>query len=471
MFFLPKLETLQRTVKTESSFRGLDARAAASERSLADCVNLSAAAFPVLSVCNPLETVKTVSGADYDLLLPGNDEMLEIFGENPVRIRRHFFHADGSIAEAECLLEAGEAVASAVSFHGDLIVLAKKPDRIRLCRFDADGAEIKTVDMSDLLDVSVSGTLGLLTFSSRLVIYQNDQIHICYHGSMEKWTEYFPESDTFYPLAAQHIQLAGSSFIGGISYRSRPVLFKKNAMYQLYQEAKPFELVKVADVGCINPRSLAVCDGVLCFLSADGLMAYTGSGLPTRVSDCLPELAAEAATASGCALGNCYYIGSYVYCFGSKEWSKLKPTPEGKELTAACCYDGRGYFLKKSDGTATLYRYHPNRLDAAIEPTAWSFTTQEFHEKEPGKKKLTQIAFRAEPEQAAMLRVEISIDGREWQSLCSETFSENGARELRLKTPPGENFRLRFSGTGKLSIAYIRRVYHILSDGKIHPFI
>lgn len=277
MFFLPKLETLQRTVKTESSFRGLDARAAASERSLADCVNLSAAAFPVLSVCNPLETVKTVSGADYDLLFPGNDEMLEIFGENPVRIRRHFFHADGSIAEAECLLEAGEVVSSAVSFHGDLIVLAKKPDRIRLCRFDADGAEIKTVNMSD--------------------------------------------------------------------------------------------------------------------------------------------------------------------------------------------------FLEKSGNTATLYRYQPNRLDAAIEPTAWSFTTQEFHEKEPGKKKLTQIAFRAEPEQAATLQVEISIDGREWQSLCSETFSENGARELRLKTPPGENFRLRFSGTGKLSIAYIRRVYHILSDGKIHPFI
>lgn len=44
-------------------------------------------------------------------------------------------------------------------------------------------------------------------------------------------------------------------------------------MYLLYQEKKPFELVKAADIGCINPRTAAVCNGVLYFLSEGGVMA------------------------------------------------------------------------------------------------------------------------------------------------------------------------------------------------------
>lgn len=37
MFFLPKLEQIQRTIKTETAFSGLDNRPGASDDSLSDC--------------------------------------------------------------------------------------------------------------------------------------------------------------------------------------------------------------------------------------------------------------------------------------------------------------------------------------------------------------------------------------------------------------------------------------------------
>ncbi|MBQ4153392.1 MAG: hypothetical protein IJD11_03455 [Oscillospiraceae bacterium] len=471
MFFLPKLELLQNTVKTEGKYRGLDFRPVAAENTLSDCAGISASALPTLSVCNPKSVAFSTADTVYDILDAGNEQMLEVFGGSPTRILRHYALQDGTKITRNILLSVGDSFVSAACFYADLIVLVRNGEKLLLYRYDQICERTETVDVSDFLDTQAGGTLRLMSFLDRMIILQNEMIHISYIRSLNQWNEDFPEEPLEIPFSAQHSRIPGKQFSCGILYRSRPVVFDTNEMYQIYNDLTPFSIVKTADVGCINPRSVAICNGVLCFLSADGVMAYNGTGLPYKISEQLPDISIAAQNSGACALGNCYYLGEYVYSFDTKEWTKLHSLPSSGMITAAYSDSEKALLLEKTETRSTLYQYIPGRCDAELSPTPWSFTTQEFHEQEPGKKKLTQLAFRVEPMQNVELKVEISVEGGEWQTLCERSLSQNGAEEIRVKTPPSENFRLRFSGTGKLSIGYIRRVYRLLSDGKIHPFL
>lgn len=470
MFFLPKLEQIQRTIKTETAFSGLDNRPGASDDSLSDCCGISASGFPVLTACNPRVKQTGTPGDGCDLLSPDGHEMLEIPGGGQPVVRR-FFAADGSPAQASITLENGESILAAACFLGDLVILAQKSDSIRLVRFNSAGAQTQSVDMTALLGSPPFGSIGMLTYRNRLMIYQNDALHIGYYGSLEDWEKYTEDSDALKPLAAQKLLMPGRSFTCGILYKSRPVFFQKDAMYLLYQEKKPFELVKAADIGCINPRTAAVCNGVLYFLSEGGVMAYAGSGIPVPVSQKLPLLSDRLAQSGACGFDGTYYIGEFSYDSTSGEWTKLWEPLENGAVAAACSYGGKIYFLDKADNSAAIYRYDPVRFDQTAAPVPWHFTTQELYETEPGKKKLSAIAFRVQPEQNVSLSVSVSADSGEWQTLFEGTITHADAQELRVRIPPCEHYRLRFEGTGKLTIPYIRRIYRIIPDGKIHPFL
>ena len=128
----------------------------------------------------------------------------------------------------------------------------------------------------------------------------------------------------------------------------------------------------------------------------------------------------------------------------TKLWEPL----ENGAVAAACSYDGKIYFLDKADNSAAIYCYDPVRFDHAAAPVSWHFTTQELYETEPGKKKLSAIAFRVQPEQNVSLSVSVSADSGEWQTLFEGTITHADARELRVRIPPCEHYRLRFEGTG-----------------------
>lgn len=471
MFFLPKLELLQKTVKTETRYKGLDLRPAAEETTLSDCVGISASAFPALSVCNPLTRVQENLSISYEILCPGNGELLELSIGRFTTITRHYTMQDGTPLTNTFSLSIGESVLSSACFMGDLILLVRSNRALRLYRYDKACTKIEDVDLSDLLNAGLNGTLSMFCFHNRVVILQNDEMHIGYAMSLTRWQDYLPESQYELPLAAQHNQFPGQLFTCGVYYRSRPVLFDSNAMHLLYNTTKPFSSVKTADVGCINPRSVAICNGVLCFLSADGVMAYNGTGLPYKISEQLPDISVTAANSGGCAFGDCYYLGEYVYCFGTNQWTKLFQPAQGDWIRSIYTRDEKLYFVITTSEGHLTYEYDPNRFNSTLKPLSWSFTTQEFHEEEPGKKKLTQLAFRVEPIQETTFQVDISIEGGAFVPLCNRTLEKNSAQEIRVKTPPGENFRLKVSGSGKLTIAYFRRVYQLLSDGKIHPFL
>lgn len=63
--------------------------------------------------------------------------------------------------------------------------------------------------MTALLGSPPFGSIGMLTYRNRLMIYQNDALHIGYYGSLEDWEKYTEDSDALKPLAAQKLLMPG----------------------------------------------------------------------------------------------------------------------------------------------------------------------------------------------------------------------------------------------------------------------
>ncbi len=469
MFFLPKLSVLQNTVKIQDRFWGLDNSNAAGENTLADCNGILPEG-DALTVCNPREELRAVYDPDFALMNPGYNEWLEVYIRQ-AKVIRHHADTNGTLLTHTLSLPSGTRVEAATRYREDLILLVRNGNKLLLYRYDPNSSLVETADISDVLDPTAKGTLNLFAFGTRLALIQNEDLRIGGVLSISNWTVELPDNLNDLVYAPHHFTFFSAHLTAGINFRSHPVLFDKTKMYLIRDMGRIFNTVKTADVGCINPRSVAVCNGILCFLSADGVMAYNGTGLPYKISQAIPDISAKAANAGGAALGDCYYLGEYVYSFSTKRWSKYFSAPPDTVISSICLADQQLRLVANNNDAAIEYLYDPILQQEGTSPSKWNFTTREFHEQEPGKKILNQIAFRIEPKEKTLLNVQLSADGGNWTSIFSGSFTKNDSREVRIKTPPMENFRLRFIGEGKATIPYLRRVYHLLSDGKIHPFI
>ncbi len=470
MFLLPKLEVLQQTESVIRKFKGLNTHSVIDEAELADCANISTGELPALTVCNPWETIRTViPSVDFDYVTCGQ-LMLEINKGIPWQIIRHRLLPDGTESTDTIMLTLGSEVLGAAEFSDSMVLLIKKENQYFLEIYKNDSTVAQNIELKDLFTNDSPSFGGILTFGRRMLILQNGEIHISYVADLTKWTEYLVNNQIS-PNAAQNISTKdGGDFVGAANFKNRPVLFKRDAMYELYNSYNPYDLSKVADVGCINPRSIAECGGVLYFLSEQGLMAYS-SGMPKLVSRECPELAEAVVGSSACADSRCYYIGNYFYDTVEGVWGKIR---SGSGVDSKCYFNGCVYYLWESeeDGAATKYvsRYDSRHFDSELEPAEWYFVTKLFHEDNPAQKQLSKLYIRVEPQQAADIKVWISADESDWKQLYTGHLTESGKQKILLRVPPCESCRFKISGKGKVTIPYIKRIYRIIPDGKVHPF-
>ena len=470
MFLLPKLEILQQTESVIRRFKGLNTHSVIDEAELADCANISTGELPALTVCNPWETIKAVApSVNFDYVTCGQ-VMLEINKGVPWQITRHRLLADGTESTDTITLALGSEVLGMDEFSDELVLLIKKENQYFLEIYKNDSTVAQNVELNDLFTNDSPSIGGILTFCRRMLILQNGEIHISYVDDLTKWTEYLV-NDQISPIAAQNISTKyDGDFVGAANFKNRPVLFKRGSMYELYNTYNPYDLSKVADVGCINPRSIVECSGVLYFLSEQGLMAYS-SGMPKLVSRECPELAEAVGSSSACADSRHYYIGNYFYDTIEGVWGKIRSS---SGVDSKCYFDGCVYYLWQSeaDGVTTRYvsRYDPCRFDSELEPDEWYFVTKLFHEDSPNQKQLSKLYIRVEPQQAADIKVWISVDESDWKQLYAGYLTESGKQKILLRVPPCESCRFKIGGKGKVTVPYIKRIYRVIPDGKVHPF-
>ncbi len=335
------------------------------------------------------------------------------------------------------------------------------------------------IELTGLLGI---GTIGvnnsfLLSFGSRLIIVKENEIHISFDNdiSADKWQEY-QINGVGTAECAQEIQITDDGyFTGCINYRDYPVFFKENSMYILYGEYNPFSLSRIDTVGCICPKTIAICNGSLYFLSKLGVMEYNG-GTPKLISQNInldTSAAAYGIYDSACADNRYYYIGDYIFDTYSRTWGKqMIPNPdtasgESVRIRPQCYFDSKVYvtgnLLVDVGGQSpydmpTLYRSDQDAL------TEWTFTTKLFHEYLAGKKLLSKIIIGFEKAGTQSLKIEVSLDKKEFSAVYEWDGTTDFVKEVPVIFPPSDTFQIRVSGKGQTLIHYLKRIYRILGE-------
>ncbi len=459
---LPKLTPLKQTTKLLSDWKGLSYRAAMTEEELTDCANISTEELPALTVYNPWSLYRS-SGQTTDTadILSLENCLLEILPTSPCRIIRHYLNDALTEQTAEIRLNTGDRFLYAAEFLGGLVLMVKNGTATRLIHYKQDGT-VQNSDITELLSGLSGNPQGLYAGSRRLFILQDDYIHIGYDKAIDNWQVYLLNNNLS-PVCAQLMDMhMGGRFTAGVNYKSNMLMFKQGAMYGIFNNASPFYIAKIADVGCINPRSIAICRGTLYFLSQDGVMAYTG-GLPQLVSSNCPGLADKLVDSSACADGRFYYIGNYVYDTDNQQWSKIRAEQSGVTLTVKGRFNGKVYYLKKENGVYQTYTYRPELFQATLTPGEWFFKTVPFSGGSHKKKQFTRLVLRIKPMQSTSLNLSVSTDGGSFSSVYSGTLTQTKSVEIPLRLPPCETLQLKVSGVGKATVFFLKYSYRILT--------
>lgn len=457
----PKLTVLKQTTKTLRNWKGLNCRAAIGEEELADCANISTEELPALTVCNPWTLYRSSGQTSNTADIVGLDNnLLEVLPESPCRIIRHTWTDALTEQISQIQLDTGDVFLYAAEFRGGLVLMIKNGTATRLIYYKQDGTT-QTSDITALLSKLTGEPQGLYSSSRRLFILQNDYVHISYDKDIENWQVYLINNGVS-PVCAQMMDMhSGGRFTAGVNYKSSMLMFKQGTMYGIFNKSTPFTIAKIADVGCINPRSIAICRGTLYFLAQEGVMAYTG-GLPQLVSGKCPGLADKLRDSTACADGRYYYIGNYVYDTENQQWSKIRAEQSGVAFSSKGWFNGRVYYLRKAGGAYQTYTYQPNQFDSACTPAEWFFQTKQLFADSHQKKLFTRLVLRIEPMQSASLSVSVSADGGAFSAVYTDMLTRAKTVEIPLCIPPCESLQIRVSGSGKVTVFYLKYSYRIL---------
>jgi hypothetical protein len=123
-------------------------------------------------------------------------------------------------------------------------------------------------------------------------------------GDCTNWTTFAGENTDSY---ATDVASEGN-FVGITSYAGHVVFFKNDFLHELYGEVPSNFTVKTATKkGCIDGQSVCEVNGLLYFLSRDGVNIY-GGGVPRLISHDLNESCVSGVAGTN---GNTYYISLY----------------------------------------------------------------------------------------------------------------------------------------------------------------
>jgi hypothetical protein len=102
---------------------------------------------------------------------------------------------------------------------------------------------------------------------------------------------------------------SGGDFTHICTYGGRPVAFKADMLYELYNDKNPFRIKEISRIGTFNGSSVCEVNSTLFYANKDGIYAYGGS-YPRSVSEgFIDKSKLDTGRFTGCAAGS--YDGRY----------------------------------------------------------------------------------------------------------------------------------------------------------------
>lgn len=257
-------------------------------------------------------------------------------------------------------------------------------------------------------------------------------------------------------------------FTGAVSYLGNPIFFKERCMERVYagsQGAHQIVTTECDGVQSGSDGSLQVVNGMLYYLSDNGVQAFDGS-LPTVVSQ---------------ALGNTRYHGGVAGAWRGKYYLSALNENQSPSLLV---YDSRRKLWHREDGLRSaafaetendlyclstdgkLWSLH-GATGTAEENLTWWAESGEIGMDTPEHKRLLQFLLFMQADTGTSVTVSVSYNqGATWQTQGSLT-GNGGIREQVIAIRPKgcRRLRLKLSGNGACSIFALAAVYEKGSDG------
>ena len=257
-------------------------------------------------------------------------------------------------------------------------------------------------------------------------------------------------------------------FTGCAAFGSSVVFFKEDALHRIYgMQPSQFQLVTShapgVKKGC--EKSLALGSGTLYYKGPDGVYAYAG-GQPVRMDPDFSGLPLQGAR--GIYAGGTYYLmgkepGGACHLLRYEEERGQWYREDDSDVLDFAAMGGEMWFLRRDGalirtgggGSPTLLETDVLQEEGAV---PFTFVTGKIGMKAADRKFYRRLQVRLRLAPGAVCRVALSRDGGAWEERLTLTGEDTVSRTLPVVPGRCDTCRLRFCGTGDVTLLGIYRI-------------
>ena len=322
------------------------------------------------------------------------------------------------------------------------------------------------VSASNYDSVTIEREVPDLKFSfchdNRLWGVSEDKIYASKLGDPFNFQDYTLSADASWTVGV----VSSGEFTGAIAYNGYPTFFKEDRIIRVSgnypSQYSTFETADISGVMKGADKSLAITDGRLFYLSADGVCAYSGS-YPYVISDDLGEVLSEGKAGTDSYK---YYLEAksksgeyvlYVYDTRHSAWTKENAT----EAIGFTSIDRELYAITEKG----IYLLDSIKDEEDKERKVKSFVTfAPIYEGKLYKKGLSKLHLSIKVDSSASVVFYISYDGGEFKEVKSIDACERNIYNIPLTIRRCGYYQIKIEATGGFTLYGIGRVRYFGSD-------
>jgi len=449
MFNFPKLAPYTREETQLSEFSGLDKRINAKQNTLSFCENISPNAFPMVITRDKRKSVflrdgEKITGMYYSdrayVTTTQNGNTRLYYGDDFDSLKLGYTSAEGE-----------KQTSLMCSFDGKICLFNL---RTELGSQSMMTAPVTVLDYPT--KIAAPNFTDVTVFANRVIGCRGQQIRACATADISDWNyenQNVPETDR---AILKNLKLT-SNFTACTTFQNKALFFTENEMFEFHgKNSMQFELMKIANVGCVNRNSLCEMDGKLYFLSDEGVMCYSGS-MPQNISAPICDapknnsgvLCAAASKVYVCFEGKSGF-NIYVYSTQSKAWSR----EDSLKVISACSHNGKNFL-------ATEREIFNANSEGSSEEIEWQIETTDIYCASESIKKRAKLELCAEGGKLAKLEAYIKFDNDEYEMLCTSLFGGVKYFCLPISRENFNKYKIKLCGKGDFKLCSMNFSYSL----------
>ncbi len=432
--YLPRVNSVIKSKPLDIVFKGYNKNVVIDSGELSDCKNLTTDNFPILSPRLPRFLNNTLASAT--ALFTANGVLCFVDGTS--------FKYNGV---TKGTVTSGEK--SMVEFNGHIVIF---PDK-KMYNYKTD--TFSTIGSGTYPTAGSCPDMDYITtHQNRIFGVKDNVIYMCALGDATDWTTF---DNTESQAGATTISQV-KEFVGITAYQQHVVLFTSNETLELYGSNPPYTVKEAFKKGCTNIKSVKEVNGLLYFLSQDGVNVY-GGGMPRLISNNLNEIQYVSGVAG--TDGRKYYIslynGSTYTLFVYDTYYDIWIKEDNLQVLDFAYLNDFLYALASDNNTYNLN----SGTEEGIETVTSEIYTEVFIEVINNKKVYSKLRARVELKTGASISVYIKVDNGDFALV--NTYTTTGLRVMDVNFAPRkcDHFQIKFVCSGNYRIYNLERRYTI----------